>query len=202
MTPHAVAGSPHTVSRVVTTTRFARLRRPARPVAPPRTRLTRINPLVAAADRRRAFFFAAARRGRFAAALQRRPFAAEGFDAVAVRFTRSFVADEAVERVTGVGHLHRSVFAFGGPELGGRGAVARLRFAFGDQRRPAFFAFAVASGFGAVVFGELVEGQALGVDEHHADPGDVAERDEGGAVFGVRRRLHRLAVFGRRAGAF
>src|SRR5664279_5634850 len=45
MTPHAVAGSPPTASRVVTTTRFIRVRRPARPVSPPRTRLTRIKPL-------------------------------------------------------------------------------------------------------------------------------------------------------------
>ena len=46
MTPHAVAGSLPTVSRVATATRFTRVRRPARPVAPPRTRLTHIRPLV------------------------------------------------------------------------------------------------------------------------------------------------------------
>src|SRR6185503_16372844 len=46
MTPHAVAGSPPTASRVATATRFVRARRPARPVTPPRTRLTRIRPLV------------------------------------------------------------------------------------------------------------------------------------------------------------
>src|SRR5919109_1291459 len=45
MTPHAVAGSPPTASRVVTTTRFGRVRRPARPATPPRARLTPINPL-------------------------------------------------------------------------------------------------------------------------------------------------------------
>src|SRR5512132_2267888 len=45
MTPHALAGSPPATSQVVTTTRFGRLRRPAWPAAPPRTRLTPINPL-------------------------------------------------------------------------------------------------------------------------------------------------------------
>src|SRR6266508_5081953 len=50
MTPHAVAGSPPAPSRVATTTRFGRVRRPARPAAPPRTRLTPINPLVVVAE--------------------------------------------------------------------------------------------------------------------------------------------------------
>src|SRR4051794_24331143 len=45
MTPHAVAGSPPAPSRVATTTRFGRVRRPAWPAAPPRARLTPINPL-------------------------------------------------------------------------------------------------------------------------------------------------------------
>src|SRR5512133_2035252 len=50
MTPHAFASSPPATSRVVTTTRFGRGRRPARPAAPPRTRLTPINPLAADRD--------------------------------------------------------------------------------------------------------------------------------------------------------
>ncbi len=45
MTPHAVAGSPPAPSRVGTTTRFGRVRRPAPPAAPPRARLIPINPL-------------------------------------------------------------------------------------------------------------------------------------------------------------
>src|SRR5512133_303483 len=51
MTPHAFAGSPPATSRVAPTTRFGRVRRPAWPAAPPRTRLTPINPLVGSGDR-------------------------------------------------------------------------------------------------------------------------------------------------------
>src|SRR5512133_276645 len=47
MTPQAFAGSPPATSRVAPTTRFGRVRRPARPAAPPRTCLTPINPLEA-----------------------------------------------------------------------------------------------------------------------------------------------------------
>src|SRR5882757_4997127 len=55
MTSHAVAGSPPTASWVVTTTHFARVRRPARPATPPRMRLTHIKPLggLGRCDRRR-----------------------------------------------------------------------------------------------------------------------------------------------------
>src|SRR6185312_7987334 len=36
---------------------------------------------------------------------------------------------------------------------------------------------------------EGVEGVAFGVDQHLAEPGDAAERDEDGPFFGVRRRF-------------
>src|SRR5881396_496056 len=51
MTSHAGAGSPPTALRVVTTTRFARVRHPAWPATPPRTRLTHTRPLGFARER-------------------------------------------------------------------------------------------------------------------------------------------------------
>ncbi len=125
--------------------------------------------------------------GVFAADLEGVPGAAVGGEAVAARLAGVAVGREGVERVARVGHLRLPVAAPGRAEPRGRGPVAGLRRAFGQQRQPVFRAGAVAGGLAAVVVVEGVEGEAPGVDQDEAELGDAAERDEG-ALSGVQAR--------------
>ena len=123
--------------------------------------------------------------------------AAEGGESVAVGFARFPVGGVGVQRVAGVGDLFAAVAALDRAQLRGRGAVARLRRACGDQRRPDPGAAAVAGGVGAACRPRSrTSSRPFGVGENEAELGNAAKRDEGAGV-GFRVGRHGL----RRGGA-
>src|SRR5438132_6490381 len=97
------------------------------------------------------------------------PRAAELVEALAGRLTGLAVGHEVVERVTSVGDLELAVLALGRAEQGRACAGAGDGLSGREQRRPQRSARAVADARRALVLNEVVEGDALAVDENASE---------------------------------
>src|SRR6476659_5653262 len=102
------------------------------------------------------------------------PRSAELVDALPGGLTRLSVSHEVVERVTAVRNLELSVLALRRTEQRSVHAASGDGLAVADQRRPERRAGAVADAGRALVGREVVQRDALAVDE---DPAQVRHRD-------------------------
>src|SRR5439155_4092890 len=97
------------------------------------------------------------------------PRAAELVEALAGRLTGLAVGHEVVERVTVVGDLELAVLALGRAEQRRAHSGTGNRLALGDERRPERRAGAVADAARALVGREVVQRDALAVDENASE---------------------------------
>src|SRR4051794_31862334 len=105
----------------------------------------------------------------FAVGCECPPRGAELGESLAGGLAGGLVGDVVVERVAVVGDLECAVLASGGAEQSGVDASPGVRLALGRQWRPEGGARAVAGALVALVLDEVVERQALGVDEDGAE---------------------------------